>query len=115
LFVAQLVLQRYGRVVADLPSAAAIRICSHPCFRSDVPMTRLETRIAALQDLGHRLCAALSLDQLEDIRQSIQDDDKASDGESLLMRTEFLRLLDDAIERARQAPGAAAVDSVHSA
>jgi hypothetical protein len=115
LFVAQLGLRRYGRAVADLPSAVAIRTCSHPCFRSDVPMTRLETRIAALQDLGHRLCETLSLDQLEDIRQSILDDGKASDGESLLMRTEFLRLLDDAIERARQARAAASVDSVHLA
>jgi hypothetical protein len=73
-----------------------------PCFRSNMPMTNLEIRVAALQFLSLRLCAALSLEQLEEIRQSTLDGVKATDVESIQMQTEFLKLLDDAIERARQ-------------
>jgi hypothetical protein len=65
-------------------------------------MTSLEIRVAALQFLSLRLCAALSLDQLEEIRQSTLDGVRATDVESLQMQAELLRLLDDAIERARQ-------------
>ena len=88
-----------------------------PLFRSDVPMTNLEIRVAALQFLSLRLCAALSLEQLEDIRQSTLDGVRASDIESLQMQAEFLKLLDDAIERARQkrAATAAVNNSVHQA
>lgn len=64
-------------------------------------MTHLEIRVAALQFLSLRLCAALSLDQLEEIRQSTLAGDRASDAESLQMQAEFLKLLDDAIDRAR--------------
>jgi hypothetical protein len=81
-----------------------------------MPMTNLEIRVAALQFLSLRLCAALTLDQLEDIRQSTLDGVRASDVESLQMQAEFLRLLDDAIERARQKQATAALDSsVHLA
>lgn len=88
-----------------------------PGFRSDVPMTNLEIRVAALQFLSLRLCAALSLEQLEEIRQSTLDGVRASDIESLQMQSEFLKLLDDAIDRARQkqsVPGAIK-SSVHLA
>jgi hypothetical protein len=80
-------------------------------------MTSLEIRVAALQFLSLRLCAALSLTQLEEIRQSTLDGVRASDIESLQMQAEFLKLLDDAIERARQKQTAAAdvTDSVHLA
>lgn len=64
-------------------------------------MTNLEIRVAALQFLSLRLCAALSLEQLEEIRRSTLDGVRASDAESLLMQAEFLKLLDEAIERAR--------------
>ena len=98
------------------PPATSIRICLHPCLRSDMPMTNLEIRVAALQFLSLRLCAALSLGQLEDIRRSTLDGVRASDVESLQMQTEFLKLLDDAIDRARQKQAAAAkTDSVHLA
>ena len=82
-----------------------------------MPMTSLEIRVAALQFLSLRLCAALSLAQLEEIRQSTLDGVRASDIESLQMQAEFLKLLDDAIERARQkqAAAAAVTDSVHLA
>jgi hypothetical protein len=73
-----------------------------PCFRSDMPMTNLEIRVAALQFLSLRLCAALSLEQLEEIRRSALGGVRATDVESIQMQSEFLRLLDDAIERARQ-------------
>jgi hypothetical protein len=88
-----------------------------PCFRSDRPMTNLEIRVAALQFLSLRLCAALSLDQLEEIRHSTLDGVRASDIESLQMQSEFLKLLDDAIDRARQKQlaAAAAKSSVHLA
>ncbi|MFZ0270182.1 hypothetical protein [Caulobacter sp.] len=65
-------------------------------------MTSLEIRVAALQFLSLRLCAALSLEQLEEIRQSTLDGVRAADLESMQMQTEFLKLLDDAIDRARQ-------------
>ncbi|HWU13564.1 MAG TPA: hypothetical protein VN157_06070 [Caulobacter sp.] len=64
--------------------------------------------MAALQFLSLRLCAALSLEQLEEIRRSALDGVRAADPESIQMQTEFLKLLDHAIERARQkqvAPG----------
>lgn len=83
-----------------------------------MPMTNLEIRVAALQFLSLRLCAALSLEQLEDIRQSTLDGVRASDIESLQMQAEFLKLLDDAIDRARQkhaATAAAMTSSVHQA
>jgi hypothetical protein len=67
-----------------------------------MPMTNLEIRVAALQFLSLRLCAALSLGQLEEIRQSTLDGVRASDVESLQMQAEFLKLLDEAIDRARQ-------------
>lgn len=88
-----------------------------PLFRSDMPMTNLEIRVAALQFLSLRLCAALSLEQLEDIRQSTLDGVRASDIESLQMQAEFLKLLDDAIDRARQkhATTAAMNSSAHQA
>jgi hypothetical protein len=82
--------------------AAAVRICSHSCFLSEMPMTNLEIRVAALQFLSLRLCAALSLEQLEEIRQSTLDGVRAPDVESLQMQAEFLKLLDEAIDRARQ-------------
>lgn len=75
-----------------------------------MPMTNLEIRVAALQFLSLRLCAALSLEQLEEIRQSTLDGVRATDVESIQMQTEFLKLLDDAIERARQKQ--AASDSI---
>jgi hypothetical protein len=79
-------------------------------------MTHLEIRVAALQFLSLRLCAALSLEQLEGIRQSTLDGVTASDVESLQMQTEFLKLLDGAIERARHKQTVAAkVDSVRLA
>jgi hypothetical protein len=65
-------------------------------------MTNLEIRVAALQFLSLRLCAALSLEQLEEIRQSTLAGVRASDVESLQMQAEFLKLLDEAIDRARQ-------------
>ncbi len=74
-----------------------------------MPMTNLEIRVAALQFLSLRLCAALSLGQLEEIRQSTLDGVRAADIESLQMQTEFLKLLDDAIERARQKQAAAPI------
>ena len=88
-----------------------------PCFRSDMPMTNLEIRVAALQFLSLRLCAALSLEQLEEIRQSTLDGVRATDVESIQMQTEFLKLLDEAIERARQKQAASDVvkSSVHLA
>ena len=88
-----------------------------PCFRSDMPMTNLEIRVAALQFLSLRLCAALSLEQLEEIRRSTLDGVRATDVESIQMQTEFLKLLDDAIERARQKQAASDVvkSSVHLA
>jgi hypothetical protein len=88
-----------------------------PWFRSDMPMTNLEIRVAALQFLSLRLCAALSLEQLEEIRQSTLDGVRASDVESMQMQSEFLKLLDDAIERARQKQAATSEikSSVHLA
>jgi hypothetical protein len=82
-----------------------------------MPMTNLEIRVAALQFLSLRLCAALSLEQLEEIRQSTLDGVRASDIESLQMQSEFLKLLDDAIDRARQKQAAASEikSSVHLA
>uniref|UniRef100_B0SY66 Uncharacterized protein n=1 Tax=Caulobacter sp. (strain K31) TaxID=366602 RepID=B0SY66_CAUSK len=65
-------------------------------------MTNLEIRVAALQFLSLRLCAALSLEQLEEIRQSTLAGVKAPDVESQQMQVEFLKLLDEAINRARQ-------------
>ncbi len=88
-----------------------------PRFLSDMPMTNLEIRVAALQFLSLRLCAALSLEQLEEIRQSTLDGVRASDVESMQMQSEFLKLLDDAIDRARQKQAAttAIKSSVHLA
>lgn len=82
-----------------------------------MPMTNLEIRVAALQFLSLRLCAALSLEQLEEIRRSTLDGVRATDVESIQMQTEFLKLLDDAIERARQKQAASDVvkSSVHLA
>ena len=74
-----------------------------------MPMTNLEIRVAALQFLSLRLCAALSLGQLEEIRQSTLEGVRAADIESLQMQAEFLKLLDDAIERARQKQAATPV------
>jgi hypothetical protein len=91
--MARSALQSYGRAVAGIQRRHLQR---------DVPMTRLEIRVAALQHLSLRLCAALSLPQLEEIRLSALGGAKAADSESLRMQAEFLRLLDDAIERARQ-------------
>lgn len=80
-------------------------------------MTNLEIRVAALQFLSLRLCAALSLTQLEEIRQSTLGGVKASDSESLQMQAEFLKLLDEAIERERlkQAAAATVTASAHLA
>jgi len=88
-----------------------------PCLLCDMPMTNLEIRVAALQFLSLRLCAALSLEQLEEIRQSTLDGVRASDVESMQMQSEFLKLLDDAIDRARQKQAAttAIKSSVHLA
>lgn len=81
-----------------------------------MPMTSIEIRVAALQFLSLRLCAALSLEQLEAIRHSTQDGVRATDSESLQMQIEFLRLLDDAIDRARQKLAAAPrIDAAHLA
>jgi hypothetical protein len=88
-------------VIPSLISAGRIRPYQ-PCPPSDMPMTNLEIRVAALQFLSLRLCAALSLEQLEEIRQSTLDGVRASDLESVQMQAEFLKLLDEAIERARQ-------------
>jgi hypothetical protein len=70
-------------------------------------MTNLEIRVAALQFLSLRLCAALSLQQLEEIRQATLAGVQASDVESLQMQAEFLKLLDEAIGRARLKQAAA--------
>jgi hypothetical protein len=80
-------------------------------------MTNLEIRVAALQFLSLRLCAALSLEQLEEIRQSTLDGVRATDVESMQMQSEFLKLLDDAIDRARQKQAATSEikNSVHLA
>jgi len=79
-------------------------------------MTNLEIRVAALQFLSLRLCAALSLEQLEEIRQSTLGGVRASDIESLQMQAEFLKLLDDAIERARQKQAlTGAIETAHLA
>ncbi|MBO9559739.1 MAG: hypothetical protein J7515_14305 [Caulobacter sp.] len=88
-----------------------------PGLLSDMPMTNLEIRVAALQFLSLRLCAALSLEQLEEIRQSTLDGVRASDVESMRMQSEFLKLLDDAIDRARQKLAATTTikNSVHLA
>jgi hypothetical protein len=64
-------------------------------------MTELEIRVAALQFLALRLCASLSQAQLEEIRSSAIEGDQAHDPESRRMRREILRVLDEAIVRAR--------------
>src|SRR6478609_403913 len=89
-------------VIASLICGGRIRPYQHPVLPSDMSMTNLEIRVAALQFLSLRLCAALSLEQLEEIRQSTLAGVRASDVESLQMQAEFLKLLDDAIDRARQ-------------
>jgi hypothetical protein len=98
-------------------TAARPSISARTLFRSDLPMTNLEIRVAALQFLSLRLCAALSLEQLEEIRRSTLDGARATDLESIQMQTEFLKLLDDAIERARQkeVAGGAIKSSIHLA
>lgn len=78
-------------------------------------MTRLEIRVAALQFLSLRLCAALSIDQLDEIRRSTLDGVRASDVESQQMQTELLKLLDEAIGRARQKQPQAPRVSTHRA
>jgi len=78
-------------------------------------MTPLEIRVAALQFLSLRLCAALSLGQLEEIRRSTLDGARASDIESLQMQAEFLKLLDEAIERARQKQAATVSEAANLA
>jgi hypothetical protein len=115
--VAQLELHDYGRGVAKTSDGRFRPYLLAPCFRSDMPMTNLEIRVAALQFLSLRLCAALSLEQLEEIRQSTLDGVRASDVESMQMQSEFLKLLDDAIDRARQKQAATATikSSVHLA
>lgn len=82
-----------------------------------MPMTSLEIRVAALQFLSLRLCSALSLVQLEEIRQSTLEGVRASDMESMQMQAEFLHLLDEAIDRARQkrSVGPVAADPVRQA
>jgi hypothetical protein len=65
-------------------------------------MTRLEIRVAALQFLTLRLCGSLSLAELEDIRSSTEDGERAPDAESKQMQREILNVLDEAIVRARQ-------------
>lgn len=82
-----------------------------------MPMTNLEIRVAALQFLSLRLCAALSLEQLEEIRQSVLGGVRATDAESIQMQSELLKLLDEAIERARQKQAAtsAVKNSAHLA
>jgi len=64
-------------------------------------MTQLEIRVAALQFLTLRLCASLSQADLEEIRASTAEGEQAQDLESRQMQTEILKVLDEAIVRAR--------------
>ena len=64
-------------------------------------MTQLEIRVAALQFLTLRLCASLSQAALEDIRSSTAEADQTHDPESIQMQREILKMLDEAIVRAR--------------
>jgi macrodomain Ter protein organizer (MatP/YcbG family) len=64
-------------------------------------MTQLEIRVAALQFLTLRLCASLSQAELEEIRSSTAEGVQAQELESKQMQREILKVLDDAIVRAR--------------